>query len=226
MDTNTTPQYLPTLSAGRHTSPEKGACFMEYASLLAGERWSDHPACTDPVLAALARCVNDAVSDETRSGLAIEVPRVIGLLGGEELSLLVGLRAAASALPIAAEHHQRALAVAAIGMLGALERRGVTDAPAIEAARLALRDVPAADEWARAFLEKVGKSAMDLVVTGCTQAVRTAALAVSEALVPDPEPRLAAMLRTAIEDAEGLVGRTERVAEPDLIRVGALLARA
>ena len=226
MDTNTTPQYLPTLSAGRHTSPEKGACFMEYASLLAGERWSDHPGCTDPVLAALARCVNDAVSDETRSSLAVDVPRVIGLIGDETLSLLVGIRAAAAALPVAAEHHQRALAVAALGMLGALERRGVVAAAAIDAAQSALRDVPAADEWGRAFLEKVGKSAMDLVVTGCTQAVRTAALAVSEALVPDPEPRLTAMLREAIDDAEHLVGRREAIAEPDLIRVGAMLARA
>ena len=34
--------------AGRHRNPRKGACFMEMASFLAGERWSDHPQCTHP----------------------------------------------------------------------------------------------------------------------------------------------------------------------------------
>ena len=38
------PALLPTLSPGKHRSPRKGACFMEFAALLAGERWSDHPA--------------------------------------------------------------------------------------------------------------------------------------------------------------------------------------
>ena len=49
------PQLLPVLSRGKHRNPRKGACFMELASFLAGERWSDHPACTHPLLAALAR---------------------------------------------------------------------------------------------------------------------------------------------------------------------------
>ena len=40
------PALLPVLSRGKHRNPRKGACFMEFASLLAGERWSDHPACT------------------------------------------------------------------------------------------------------------------------------------------------------------------------------------
>ena len=49
------PDLLPILSPGRHRSPRTGACFMELASLLAGEPWSDHPACTHPLLAAVAR---------------------------------------------------------------------------------------------------------------------------------------------------------------------------
>jgi hypothetical protein len=48
------PALLPLLSRGKHRSPLKGACFMEFASMLAGERWSDHPACTHPLLAAVA----------------------------------------------------------------------------------------------------------------------------------------------------------------------------
>ncbi|WP_344829386.1 hypothetical protein [Nonomuraea dietziae] len=43
--------HMPILSRGRHRNPRKGACFMELASYLAGERWSDHPACTHPLLA-------------------------------------------------------------------------------------------------------------------------------------------------------------------------------
>ena len=46
----TVPDVMPHLSAGRHRNPRRGACFMEFASYLAGERWSDHPACTDRVL--------------------------------------------------------------------------------------------------------------------------------------------------------------------------------
>ena len=53
------PDMLPVLSRGKHRNPRKGACFMELASYLAGERWSDHPACTHPLLAAIARLVNE-----------------------------------------------------------------------------------------------------------------------------------------------------------------------
>jgi hypothetical protein len=60
------PDLLPMLSPGKHRNPRTGACFMELASLLAGERWSDHPACTHPLLAALARHVNDHTSDAGR----------------------------------------------------------------------------------------------------------------------------------------------------------------
>ena len=50
-----TPDHMPVLSRGKHRNARKGACFMEFASYLAGERWSDHPACTHPLLAAMAR---------------------------------------------------------------------------------------------------------------------------------------------------------------------------
>ena len=45
------PELVPVLSRGKHRNPRRGACFMELASYLAGERWSDHPACTHPLLA-------------------------------------------------------------------------------------------------------------------------------------------------------------------------------
>lgn len=52
---------------------------MELASLLAGEQWSDHPRCTHPVIAAVARAVNDLSSDDGRAQLTRLVPDVIGL---------------------------------------------------------------------------------------------------------------------------------------------------
>ena len=61
------PDVMPILSRGKHRSPKKGACFMELASFLAGETWSDHPACTHHLLASLARDVNDHVGDHART---------------------------------------------------------------------------------------------------------------------------------------------------------------
>ena len=52
---------------------------MEMASYMAGEPWSDHPKCTYPALAALARDINDYTSDEHRHRLAPLIPSVIGL---------------------------------------------------------------------------------------------------------------------------------------------------
>lgn len=66
------------LSRGRHADPSDGACLMELASLLAGEPWSDHPACVHPVLAAVARGVNDKIGDEDRARLVPLVPYMIG----------------------------------------------------------------------------------------------------------------------------------------------------
>lgn len=72
---------LPELQAGQHLDPTHGGCFMEYASLLAGEKWSDHPRCTHPALAQLARLVNDAASQRDRQQLARLIPDVIGVTG-------------------------------------------------------------------------------------------------------------------------------------------------
>jgi hypothetical protein len=70
---------LPLLRRGQHLNPEQGACFMEYASLLAGLGFSDHPRCTHPLLAHVARLVNDALTDENRQRIAPLVPDVISV---------------------------------------------------------------------------------------------------------------------------------------------------
>ena len=111
------PALLPTLSRGKHRSPRKGACFMEFASLLAGERWSDHPACTHPLLAAVARHVNDHTSDAARPRLAELIPSVIGLTGEDlHIDARIALGSARLALPVAAAERQRVLAVLATAM--------------------------------------------------------------------------------------------------------------
>lgn len=54
---------------------------MEFASVLAGESWSDHPGCTDRALAELARRVNDDVRADARPALATLAPRLVGAVG-------------------------------------------------------------------------------------------------------------------------------------------------
>ena len=201
---------LPLLGRGKHRTPRKGACFMELASYLAGERWSDSPDCTHPLLAHMARLVNDFTQDEARPQLALLIPSVIGLRSDDpawtyELSLL----AAAHALPIAAEANQRSLAV---GMLACerlySELRGCPPGTLTARTREAFSGVPLAEAWARRFLSTtrtVGSKSPALNAVEC--AVRSIALA----CVKDPDERLHALLSDAIDLCRDLSGRSEPV---------------
>ena len=71
---------MPVLSRGRHRGPARGACFLEYTALLAGEPFSDHPACVDGELAAVLRHANDRLSDDDRFRLTPLLGRAIGLV--------------------------------------------------------------------------------------------------------------------------------------------------
>jgi hypothetical protein len=66
------------LSAGKHSSPQDGACVMELASMLAGEQFTDHPACACPVIASFLRAYNDSVDDDRRQDLYGYASRVVG----------------------------------------------------------------------------------------------------------------------------------------------------
>lgn len=193
--TTTVPEVLPLLARGRHRNPRSGACFMELASYLAGERWSDAPRCTDPLLAALARMVNDATSDAARPALAPLVPSVVGTTGlpvgfAADLALL----AVTHSLTISAVGHQRALAV---GTLRLLELGGAAP-ERVDAARAALQDVPDARRWARDFLSTTRirgrQSPADALVEVSVTGIATAC-------VPDGDARLRALLSDAIEMA-------------------------
>ena len=60
---------LPPLSAGAHEHVGEGACVMEAVAYVAGEPWSDTPACACPVLGAFLRTWNDDLSDTDRDRL-------------------------------------------------------------------------------------------------------------------------------------------------------------
>ena len=60
---------LPPLSAGAHEHVDEGACFMEAVSYVAGEPWSDTPACACPVLGAFMRAWNDDLPEADRDRL-------------------------------------------------------------------------------------------------------------------------------------------------------------
>ncbi|HEY3436763.1 MAG TPA: hypothetical protein VGK35_03650 [Actinotalea sp.] len=152
------PESFPMLSRGKHRRPQDGACFMEMASVLAGARWSDSPACTHPLLARLARLVNDATPDDTRGRLAPLVPSVIGLTSDDrswddEIALL----AASFALPLVAPRDQPALAAGVLAtesMLADHERRN--GGPLRTSSVDALTSAPEAARWADGFVSSLG----------------------------------------------------------------------
>jgi hypothetical protein len=67
-----------TISRGRHESPASGACVVELASLLAGERFTDHPLSVCPVIAGFLRDYNDLLADGERDELYPYAALVVG----------------------------------------------------------------------------------------------------------------------------------------------------
>src|SRR5438270_9147597 len=57
------------LIRGRHSSPERGACVMEVASMLAAEPFSDEPECVCPIIAEFLRTYNDEIDHDRRQDL-------------------------------------------------------------------------------------------------------------------------------------------------------------
>lgn len=202
------PDIMPVLSAGRHRSPRSGACFMEFASFLAGEKWSDHPACTHPGLAQLARAVNDMTSNEGRGRLTVLIPSVIGLTSDDpRLELVLAVRAVTAALPDAPIDRQHALAVGGLVCQDALARLGGAgsidvDGPFAEA----LTAAPEAERWARRFLDRNQRWTKAEVTPRQTHTTIAMAVdGVRSACAPKPDERLYAMLDDAIATCERFV---------------------
>lgn len=74
--------HLPPVARGWHRTPAHGGCLMELTALVAGELWTDRPTCVDPVLAAIARRVNDESSAAARHRLVPMIPLFIGTVDG------------------------------------------------------------------------------------------------------------------------------------------------
>ena len=201
------PDAVPVLSKGKHRNPHKGACFMEFASFLAGERWSDHPACTHRLLAALARLVNDYSTDAGRARLASLIPSVIGLTSDDiRVDAVVALRSATVALPIAAAERQNVLAVSAITARGVLTDRGAEPVPGLMAdSASALADVPHAVAWAERFIRGMKASRRGFGRHAAPSAVRLAAQGIARSCVRSPDDYLYAALAGAIEDSRAII---------------------
>jgi hypothetical protein len=203
------PDLLPILSPGKHRTPRAGACFMELASLLAGERWSDHPTCTHPLLAALARHVNDHTSDAGRQRLAALVPSVIGLTGDDlHIDARIAMRSATMALPVVAAGRQRVMAVSVLTCDRVLaELDGRTAEPLQEQSRLALAEVPHAAAWAHRFTSRVQPSHKGFRRQAAPIIVQDAVEGIAQACVPDPDGMLRDLLVQAIGECAAWVGR-------------------
>jgi hypothetical protein len=68
-----------TLGAGSHPPGGDAMCVMEAVAYVAGEPWSDDPACACPVIAVLLRRWNDDLPDADRTRLlAPLIPRLVG----------------------------------------------------------------------------------------------------------------------------------------------------
>jgi hypothetical protein len=217
-----TEHLLPVLSPGRHRNPRRGACFMEYASYLAGLRWSDHPSCTHPSVAALARLVNDVTSDEARSRLTTLIPSVVGLVGNDpRVPLVVSSLAASSALPISSEIRQRALAA---GLLRCERLLAGSTGPVTDrtraTVRAALDRAPAAEAWARAFEGEDSVTRPRPIAISDEAILRASVIGIAEACVLDPDERLVRLLTTVIAETSEIL-RPQHAGAPARVPVHA-----
>lgn len=181
---------------------------MEFASYLAGERWSDHPECTHPLLAGIARTVNDLVDSEHRATLVPLIPDVVGLTGDDlVIDVTLTARCAMAALPVAPMDYQRALAV---GLLTTDRVAATLLDPSIPALRRDIAEVmelvPDAASWAVQFTD--GTAEVNPRLFRRVSAPRIVAFSgrgIASAVVMDPDERLVALLRRCIADTRALV---------------------
>ena len=177
---------------------------MELASFLAGEKWSDHPRCTHPLLAELARSVNDSVGDAARNRLAPLIPEVIGLNGNDpRVSVWIARDAALAALPVAAAERQN---VAAAGLLrcerhlAALEGRDPSFVSPATAAALAA--VPHARAWAENVAAPPPGSVVSFEQRSGPAIVSTSVTSLARACVDDPDAMLVGLLERTIRNCQ------------------------
>lgn len=215
---------VPVLSRGKHRNPRKGACFMEFASYLAGEPWSDHPSCTHPLLASVARDVNDCTTDAGRSRLAPLIPSVIGLTGTDpHLVPRVTARCIQHALPIVSQERQYILAVALRVAERTLAELDGRPADSLEPdSRAALAEVPEAARWAHEFISRPHRGRPDFARKTAPRAVSCAVEGISQACVSNPDERLYDLLVAAIAECRTWADKPAPTSAPPAGREPAL----
>ena len=218
---STFPDALPVLAVGHHRDPRDGGCLMEWVSLLAGERWSDHPACTHPLLAHLARSVNDRVSDASRPALMHLLPMLTGARSDDRSwSLEIAAVTVRHALRRAGSQDARELAVGLMTLdrlLGPTDGR--TPAEMRATTTEALATVPTAAAWAEEFTRAMGEPRH---VRGLTRGIVDASITTVSA-ASDADDALVAMLTDAVLTCQdfslaGAVPAIERSREATLER--------
>jgi hypothetical protein len=209
------PEGLPVLGRGKHRNPRKGACFMEMASVLADEPWSDAPTCTHPLLAHLARMVNDATSDAHRGDLAVLIPDVVGVRGGGlawEVSFAAAV--AAHAIRHVPEETERALAAGLIRCGELAESLGPGVVAGAEEIAPALASAPAAADWARRFIDGRPISDKAFRTRTAPTVVRCSVRGVVVAAAPYADEPLRDLLRVGIEAARRTPSGVDRSPTP------------
>lgn len=192
------------LARGKHRNPRTGACFMEFASWLAGERFSDHPACTHPLLATVARGVNDNLTDSGRTRIVRLIAEVVGLNGDDPLvAVSITVQAAMMAVPVAAFDQQKALAVGLLRCEAELDTlddpRAAVLIPQIEAA---LDYCPQATTWAQHFVARPWTGGNDFA-RARSHIVRVAVASLAEA--PGFDDLLVRLLESCVAESRRLL---------------------
>lgn len=146
-DTTTTRTLdnLPPLAKGAHAPDSGQACMMEAAAYIAGEPWTDSPACVCPVIAAFARQLNDVMPNDMRDAL---LRSLVPLVINTRASAAVERRRAYIAADFAVRHAAPA----------ALRAAGL---PA-EADKLATLPAVTSAETARAAAARAARAATDV----------------------------------------------------------------
>ncbi len=187
-----TPDGMPTLSKGAHSPGDGQACVMEYVALLAGEEWSDRPSCTHPVLAEMARCVNDRLPDSERHRLVPLIGRLFGTGEGDF------------------DHEAHVLRV----RLAAWCAREVLDLVRPEDREVAERAVMAAEGWCdglvtanAAYAAKAANAAHTYAAAYAAQAANAAHTYAANAYAY--ADRMVGLLTGLIDEYDRLTGRVE-----------------
>ena len=192
------PDGVPVLSRGRHRSPRRGACFMEFASFLAGERWSDHPACTHPLLAQLARRVNDLIGDAGRQQLVPLIPSVVGRRGDDRTWVTLPVAVAATTILEVPEATQRVLAAGLLSARQVCAEGGPDLAATGREAQAALELVPAAAAWAEQLPAPGRITRETFAGRSAPTMIRCTVDGIVASGTPDRDARLSALLELAI----------------------------